>query len=374
MATPRGGRGRRRSTRGRDEVSIEGPRGRGIGPSGLSASTGSGTYTPTLSGSRRGQQARTDPMPIEPLLRFFGTTDSGDTAVGSPLPGSVVHSVSLDDDTELPATPESQGSAGTPPVKSFLILISKETRMKMRSRLIDGERLDHVTRASEAVSGFVPKEELSEYIRRLDRVIRWNTFLTHSNINAYNMIDFVTDGKVAVDASEFWILRTKILDNVRTYKNKMLARFEIHIKSLIEIEPWIKNMNEDGLRKRLESKFNAQNFLFVWYYMKDYIDVDNSAPLGKWFMKNMYVNMGVYVKSWMDENESKDIRERLLQAYDLWALNEAFDDVDKGDFMELSQKFRNERKKKKRDFATINKNVHRYRRSSCETVSASFSP
>ena len=44
--------------------------------------------------------------------------------------------------------------------------------------------------------------------------------------------------------------------------------------------------------------------------------------------------------------KSKDARERLLQAYDAIALHEMFDAVDKGDFAELSQKFRKRKRSK----------------------------
>jgi hypothetical protein len=45
-------------------------------------------------------------------------------------------------------------------------------------------------------------------------------------------------------------------------------------------------MLESELTKFFESKFNAQNYLFVWYYMVDYLDVDHSSDLGRFFMKS----------------------------------------------------------------------------------------
>jgi hypothetical protein len=33
-------------------------------------------------------------------------------------------------------------------------------------------------------------------------------------------------------------------------------------------------------------KFNVLNFLFCWYYMDGYLDMDRSSPMGIYFMKS----------------------------------------------------------------------------------------
>ena len=88
--------------------------------------------------------------------------------------------------------------------------------------------------------------------------------------------------------------------------------------------------------------------------MKDYIDFEASSNLGKWYMENMYVNLGLETKRYFDAGETKDAREKMLVAYDAWALNEAFDDIDQNDFSELNERYRNAQTKKKRDFAEVN--------------------
>ena len=57
------------------------------------------------------------------------------------------------------------------------------------------------------------------------------------------------------------------------------------------------------------------------------------------------------MKRFVEGAKSKDAHERLLQAYDAIALHEMFDSVDKGDFVELSQKFR--KRKRGKDFTEI---------------------
>lgn len=71
------------------------------------------------------------------------------------------------------------------------------------------------------------------WINKLDRVIRWNTFLTHTAINAHEQIDSVTKGTVDQDATEFMKLRQKVMENTRSYKNKVIGNFEVRISAIL---------------------------------------------------------------------------------------------------------------------------------------------
>lgn len=43
---------------------------------------------------------------------------------------------------------------------------------------------------------------------------------------------------------------------------------------------------EDLLFPFFNEKYNASNFLYVWYFMDDYVDVEQSSDLGKYFIKS----------------------------------------------------------------------------------------
>jgi len=68
----------------------------------------------------------------------------------------------------------------------------------------------------------------------------------------------------------------------------------------------------------------------------------------------MYVNMCTEAMRFIKANKTADARKELLNAYDAMAVNEAFDEIDYSCFTELSQRYRNERAKKKRDFDQVN--------------------
>jgi hypothetical protein len=223
----------------------------------------------------------------------------------------------------------------------------------MREALANGERMPRPNRGRRIANPQPPltKEELETAMRRLDRAVRWNTFLVHINLNSHDVIDSVTSHPIDTDGRDFGQLRSKLTDNVRSFKNKTLDRVLIHVGELIKQEPWLKDASDSDFRNRLGQKFNFQNWAFCFYYMKGYVNFEASSDLGKWYMENMYVNLGLEIKRFIDAHETKAAREKLLLSYDALALNEAFDDIDKNDFSELAERMQ---RRKKRDFAEVN--------------------
>lgn len=224
----------------------------------------------------------------------------------------------------------------------------------MREALANGQRMPRPNwERSANPQPPLTKEELDTAIRRLDRAVRWNTFLVHVNLNAHDVINSITPHPIDTDSYDFTQLRCKFADNVRSFKNKTLERFLAHVRELIKQETWLKDASDAGFKDRLGSKFNHQNWAFCYYYMKEYVDFEACSDLGKWYMENMYVNLGLEAKRFLNAGETKDAREKLLLAYDALALNEAFDDIDKDDFVEVTERYRHNQKRKKRDFEEV---------------------
>ena len=67
--------------------------------------------------------------------------------------------------------------------------------------------------------------------------------------------------------------------------------------------------------------------------MRDYI-FEASSDAGKWYIENINVNLGLEIKHFIDDDQSRNAREELLLAYDILALNESFDGINKNDFVE----------------------------------------
>ena len=62
---------------------------------------------------------------------------------------------------------------------------------------------------------------------------------TPSFLNVQDVIDGITGQPIDVDSYEFAQLRSKVRDNVRSFKNKTIERFVVHIGDLLKHEPWL---------------------------------------------------------------------------------------------------------------------------------------
>jgi hypothetical protein len=131
-------------------------------------------------------------------------------------------------------------------------------------------------------------------------------------------------------------------------------------------EPLTKDATDKNFQKHLANKFTSENYYHCFYYIKGYIKFD-SPEMGQYFMKSkaffylpkcLSTSRGLtgmirYLEARRHINAgfTKDSRARLLDFYDTVALVEDHDDVDIDDFQQLSQKFRKEKSKKKRDLS-----------------------
>jgi len=83
--------------------------------------------------------------------------------------------------------------------------------------------------------------------------------------------------------------RQKVMDNIKSYKKRDLERVEA-CSNLALAEALLQGQtNQATLLKFFADRFNAINFLFCWYYMEHYVDVDASTDLGKYYMLSKFL-------------------------------------------------------------------------------------
>ena len=70
--------------------------------------------------------------------------------------------------------------------------------------------------------------ENSKKIRALNRIIKWNIFLYFINDLWIEILQKIYDKKINIDSYETIQTKTKIFDNVKIYKSKMLKRMKIN--------------------------------------------------------------------------------------------------------------------------------------------------
>ncbi|KAN0068231.1 hypothetical protein V8E54_013801 [Elaphomyces granulatus] len=193
-------------------------------------------------------------------------------------------------------------------------------------------------------------EEGGTLLRKLDREIRWHSFLYHSNIFAKEIIDSIYGANGDVDSGYFIAARTKVHDNIKSNKSRMLKRVKQHVATLMSEDMLLKDQIDPSvLLPYFARKFNESNFLFCWYYMDGYLDVDRSSPMGVYFMKNHYANICTQVKIATDtENVLPHAHQRLLEFYDELPLAKEYYDVERCDFAELTERYRGQKGSKRK--------------------------
>ena len=118
-------------------------------------------------------------------------------------------------------------------------LWTAEARAEMRKLLSEGARLSRFAKGAniadeESADGFSPVsgERISEWTNAIDRLTRWNVFLTHVNLNCHEVVDTITGGVLSHDSTQFMHLRAKVSENTRTYKNHTLALMEVCLRTI----------------------------------------------------------------------------------------------------------------------------------------------
>ena len=142
--------------------------------------------------------------------------------------------------------------------------------------------------------------------RILNRRIKWQTLLFDSNEYANDLIFSVFDRNIDEDSNLYLNAKVKIFDNVKIYKNQMLARMKIFIfssfrkishfnRSKIHIKKQMKadvNFVQHDLNYMLmdhfKKSFNSSNFFYVFKYMNDYLNFNQNFELRKFYMQNKF--------------------------------------------------------------------------------------
>jgi hypothetical protein len=97
-------------------------------------------------------------------------------------------------------------------------------RKEYRAALSKGGRVPRTKKSRSDASDDGPVEPLSkdEYLRRLDRAIRWHAMLYHTNVGINDVLRDVTNNSVSEESPTWTMLRTKALDNIKSFKNKTI--------------------------------------------------------------------------------------------------------------------------------------------------------
>ena len=231
-------------------------------------------------------------------------------------------------------------------------LVTPEYRKALRERLVAGEHMSRkhkIKPAEKAIRPPLTIQDKKTFEPRLDRIIRWNTMLLHTNLNATDLIRHVFGERIDVDSQDWDWARNKILENHRSYKSKSMQLVKQLVERLIEQDPTLMELSSISFLGKMEEKFNQANYFFCFPFMKFYLGFEQTSEYGKWYLKQIFSNLVCRVRDWKKNNSHGDSWTKVLEYWDEIALLDVYDGVDLNDFQELSHKYRKARESKKRD-------------------------
>lgn len=150
-----------------------------------------------------------------------------------------------------------------------------------------------------------------------------------------------------------------MLENTRLYKLKVYAQFKLFVITLVKQDTTLLELSNKSFGNKVGDLFSATNYFYCFYFIKNYLNVEGSSKLRKQFLKLIFVNLAVCVRKQLKlNNKLTQIgnQDKMLDFYDEVALLLAYDNIDITDFQQLTQKFRNAKASKKRNFAKTQAN------------------
>lgn len=215
--------------------------------------------------------------------------------------------------------------------------------------------MDPAFRESPGGEPYVNEGNPQEQLLMLDRAVRWESFVSHNHYFLAHTVRKIYGANITADHTEWQHAKNKFYDNIKAYKLQVLTAIEAHVRNFKRDQDTMyiaQEQDPDALTAFFEGQFSADNFLACWPYLAEYLDVDNSTDLGKYYCKSIYANLCREVKLYMDKKdtpEEEHARKILRTFYDKLPIVEDYDDVSRADFDETSERARNERRARVQD-------------------------
>jgi hypothetical protein len=170
--------------------------------------------------------------------------------------------------------------------------ITKEKRQQLRGLLHNSQSLAPDENASQSRSNgaSLTYNERNTYHTDLDEAIRWNLFLTHTDLNLNRFADFVSSIH-NVNEEEHRRAFAKAVRSHESYKTTTCSNIKEHAISIIRANLNIRQLDDVALTQKISDSFSPDKFFAAFAFMEDYLNFEGSSPLGKWFAEGIYVNI-----------------------------------------------------------------------------------
>lgn len=176
----------------------------------------------------------------------------------------------------------------TPQMEDFNI--TREKRRQLRRLLINSQPLisDDTARESRSDGSPLSNDERKTYHADLDEAVRWNLFLTHTDLNLPEVVDFVSYVH-NVNEDEHQCALAKAVECHESFKKTTLSNIRDHATAKVDWDLY--GLDDAAMTQRIGDSFSHDKFFATFAFMQDYLDFGGSSSLGKWYAKGIYMNM-----------------------------------------------------------------------------------
>ena len=241
-----------------------------------------------------------------------------------------------------------------PPHNRKVTPLTKEKRQQLRKLLINLQPLAPAGTASQARSNgkSLSDNEREAYHAEVDVAVRWNTFLVHTSLNLPELVSYVSN-KHKVNEEEHQRALAKAIKSHTSFKTTTCENLQVHAASLIRADPKLSQLNDAALGQKIGDSLNPDKFFAAFSFLKDFLNYEGCAPLGKWFIKTIYTNMVLRLLHSSRTGSEPDGWDKILNTFEMIALVEAYDAVDITDFSQLTSVYRSRKEQQKQLWTAI---------------------
>lgn len=232
--------------------------------------------------------------------------------------------------------------------------LTKEKRQQLRRLLINLQPLtpDETAKQARSSGKFMGDGERDAYHAEVDVAVRWNTFLVHASLNLPELVACVS-GKHNANEEEYQNALAKALKSHNSFKTATCEHLQKQATSLARADLKLSQLNDAALAQKIVDSLGPDKFFAAFGFLKDFLNYEGCAPLGKWFMKTIYTNMVLRLLRSSCAPSQPDGWKKVLDTFEMIALVEAYDAVDITDFSQVTSSYRARKEQQKQLWTAI---------------------
>ncbi|KZZ92220.1 hypothetical protein AAP_02875 [Ascosphaera apis ARSEF 7405] len=200
------------------------------------------------------------------------------------------------------------------------------------------------------VCGMKEEERVSSIIRT---AIKWH-YLLHFNTNE---IRECVEKAVPEIANDQFRMDSYDVDSAKYLtgcKSETHSRMKSYVKMQYRLSKNRKGADiefvdrSDVLFKLFDDCFDVEDFNYVFYWVKTIVDYERCSTIGKWFLRNVFVNLAVVTKLYLDKVERHDpsaaeMKSQMLMSWE--RTMSRYEDIRKSDFAPAQKRVKKQKRK-----------------------------